>query len=154
MRNLNYSFLFAIALGFSAPLCAHAEIPVDSQAPSLFFTQDEIDAIYKANDGIVDNGTGLDASGQAVAAPVDPGPRDLKLAGILFHDEKDWVIWFNGTRVTPNNLPEHMMGIEVRKDRIAVKWFDRGTNKIINLVLRPHQEYHIDTDTITLGTVR
>jgi hypothetical protein len=144
---------FILVLGCIAPLTVFAEIPDDATKPSLFFTADELDQIYQANDGIIAAPDGNDATGKANVA-INAGPRVLKLAGILYHGDKDWVVWLNNERITPKNIPDRILGIIVKRDRIALKWLDRGTNRIINLVLLPHQEYHIDTDTVTLGTER
>ena len=115
---------------------------------SLFFNSLELAAIQQAKRGYIAPQT-VQAAQQNV---IPSGPRSLKLAGIVYNSENDWVIWFNGERVHPKNLPENMKNIVVRKDRIAVRWHDVATNKIISVVLFPHQQYHIDSDTITLGT--
>lgn len=115
---------------------------------SLFFTPVELAAIHQAKKGYI----APSENAIVQAAPIDPGPRYLKLSGIVYNGENDWVIWFNGERVHPKNLPQNMKDLIVRKDRIALRWLDKGTNKIISLVLRPHQQYHIDSDTISMGT--
>lgn len=131
------------------------EDATEQRKASLFFTDEELDKIENASAGKIDSKDMTDpsADGEDKPAPITiAGPRDLRLAGILYHGNNDWVIWFNGMRVTPKTKPEGMLDILVRKDRIALKWLDRPTNRIINLVMYPHQEYHLDSDTITAGT--
>lgn len=133
--------------GTTAPAATdQAAAAAPSKQGSLFFTEDELQKIQQAKSGML---VASEAGGPQVA---DPGPRHLKLSGIVYNSDKDWTIWFNGMRVRPGALPERMLALIVKKDRIGLKWLDRGTNKIINLVLRPHEQYNIDTDTVTAGT--
>lgn len=131
----------------AAAAVSPADIVGTPFSESLFFSARELAAIRQAKQGYVAPAAGVQAD---VAVPV--GPRSLKLAGIVYNSDKDWTIWFNGERVTPRNIPENIKGLIVKKDRIALRWFDHHTNRIISLVLRPHQQYHIDSDTITAGT--
>ncbi len=124
---------------------------------SLFFSDEDMNRIEKASQGFVvkaDIPYAIDEEEKKDTGPevVDLGPRSLKLAGIVYDGKNKWVIWFNGTRILPGQLPENMLGLIVKRDRIAVRWLDKGTQKIINVVLKPHQQYNIDTDTITAGT--
>lgn len=159
MKITHASFLVLTIL--CAPFTVRAEtvpalvpaVPVSMAAPaakSLFYSSEELQAILQAVSGYV-------APTSDATKPIEPGtipmgPRSLKLAGIVYNSDKDWVIWFNGERIHPKNLPENIKGLIVKKDRIALRWLDVGTNRIISLVLLPHQQYNIDTDTITTGT--
>jgi hypothetical protein len=141
------------ALLMLLPMSVHAQTP--SKYKSLFFTDADIQRIEKASQGFVvkaDIPDTMDETKVVEPETVDLGPRSLKLAGIVYNSDRDWTIWFNGMRVTPGNLPEGMLGLVVKKDRIALRWLDKGTQKVINLVLKPHQQYNIDSDTITAGT--
>lgn len=72
------------------------------------------------------------------------GVRELGLGGILYRSDKDWTIWLNGNRVTPNAIPKQVMDIKVKQDHIDLKWFDSYTNLIYPLRLRPHQRFNLD----------
>jgi len=134
-----------------APPATASAAPVDMSAvsKSLFFNTQELASIQQAKQGYVAPAAG---TLEPQAAAINMGPRTLKLAGIVYNSDNDWIIWFNGERVHPKTLPENVKGLIVKKDRIAVRWLDKATNRIISLVLRPHQQYNLDTDTISVGT--
>lgn len=153
MKKMIFNVLLvAIVL---VPVAGHAQTA--SKYKSLFFSDADMERISKAGQGFVvksDIPDSITEEAKTNAEPeaIDLGPRHLKLAGIVYNKANDWTIWFNGTRVTPGKLPEGMLGLIVKKDRIALRWLDKGTQKVINLVLKPHQQYNIDSDTITAGT--
>lgn len=70
--------------------------------------------------------------------------RYLSLGGILYTGEKSWVIWLNDQRITPDALPTEVMDLSVSKEYINIKWFDRQTNKIFPIRLRPNQTFNLD----------
>lgn len=74
-----------------------------------------------------------------------PEEREIRLSGIVFNGAKDWTIWLNEERVTPEALPEEILDLKVFKSYIEVKWFDEYTNQIFPIRLRPHQRFNIDT---------
>lgn len=74
-----------------------------------------------------------------------PEEREIRLSGIVYRDGKDWTIWLNEKRVTPDAIPEEVLDLKVYKTYIEFKWFDEYTNKIFPIRLRPHQRFNIDT---------
>lgn len=116
---------------------------------SIFFTSNQLIAIMRANQGFIAPKEAISAD---TPAAVDSGPRIIKLAGIVYHGVNDWTIWLNGERVTPKNKPERVMGLVVKSDRIHLRWMDLARQRIVNLTLRPHQQYLLDSDTILPGT--
>lgn len=70
--------------------------------------------------------------------------RDLSLGGILYTGEDRWVIWLNDQRITPDALPAEIMDLSVFKEYINIKWFDRQTNRIFPIRLRPNQTFNLD----------
>lgn len=76
---------------------------------------------------------------------IDPGIRELSLAGIVYRGQKDWTIWFNQQRVTPQAIPEQVLDLKVRKNYIDLKWYDEYTNRIYPVRLRPHQRFNLDS---------
>lgn len=74
-----------------------------------------------------------------------PEKREIRLSGIVYKGGKDWTIWLNEQRVTPDAIPEEVMDLKVYKTYIEFKWFDDYTNKIFPIRLRPHQRFNIDT---------
>lgn len=116
---------------------------------SLFFTPNEVMSIMRANQGFISqDGMGGDAGTPAV----QDSRRIITLAGIAYRGANDWTVWLNGERVTPKNIPEGILGLTVKKDVILLKWLDAPNQRIVNLTLRPHQKYNLDTDTISSGT--
>lgn len=77
--------------------------------------------------------------------PVDPGIRELSLAGIVYRGKKDWTIWFNEQRITPNAIPKEVLDLRVYRDYIEVKWYDEYNNLIFPIRLRPHQRFNLDS---------
>ena len=74
-----------------------------------------------------------------------PEERELRLGGIVYNGTKDWTIWLNEKRVTPDALPKEVLDLSVYKTYIELKWFDEYTNQIFPVRLRPHQRFNIDT---------
>lgn len=91
----------------------------------------------------------LSDSGVARAAS---GPRELSLGGIAYRSVKDWTIWLNGQRITPAAIPSEVMDIKVGSQQIEMKWFDRSTNLIYPVRLRPHQRFNLDSRLFLPGT--
>lgn len=147
MTLLSRFFISAVLVtGLLVPVVAQA-LPEDS----LFFSPNQIISIMRANQGFIAPQEAISDSNQG-DRPNDPGPRVLTLAGIAYQTPREWTIWLNGERVTPKNIPDRIMGLTVKKDRIFLKWMDIANQRIVNLTLRPHQNYNLDTDTITPGT--
>lgn len=80
------------------------------------------------------------------------GIRELTLGGIVYAGSKDWTIWLNGQRVTPDSLPEEAIDLKVKNKYIELKWFDTYTNLIYPIRLRPHQRFNLDTRIFLPGT--
>ncbi|MGB0720084.1 MAG: hypothetical protein ACPGRX_06400 [Bdellovibrionales bacterium] len=120
--------------------------------PSLLFTYWEQVAIQdaKASRGLTRPPTAseLDRSfDQTIEEPKVKPPteeRDIYLSGIVYEGAKEWVIWLNGARVTPDALPKEALDLKVYKDYIEIKWYDEFTNKIFPIRLKPHQRFNID----------
>jgi hypothetical protein len=83
-----------------------------------------------------------DRSGKVKPAPEE---REIRLSGIVYHSAKDWTVWLNEQRVTPEAIPEEVMDLKVYKTYIEFRWFDDWTNQIFPIRLRPHQRFNIDT---------
>lgn len=116
--------------------------------PSLFFTYWQHQAIRDAKEsrGFVRPPTQaeLDSLNDPDSFQPDMGPRDVEVGGILYQSEKEWVIWINNERVTPNALPPQVMDLRVFKDYIEVKWLDEFTNRIFPLRLKSNQKFNLD----------
>lgn len=132
-----------------------AEETVEQLRQSIFFSFDELDTILQAAQGNAPavDGDDEDASDEtAEQVPVDRGRRVLTLSGVVYQSPQDWTIWLNGERVTPKNIPENVRGLIVQTDHIRLRWLDKAENRIVNVTLRPHQQYNLDLDTIFPGT--
>lgn len=121
--------------------------------PSLVFTYWEHVAIQDARNarGLVRAPTeaeltkDLKTTDQAPKPKPPPEQREIRLGGLLYHGKKDWVIWLNDKRVTPDALPVEVLDLNVYKEYIEMKWFDEWSNQIYPIRLRPHQRFNIDT---------
>lgn len=80
------------------------------------------------------------------------GIRELSLGGIVYASGKNWVVWLNGQRVTPEAIPREVIDIQVKDDYIELKWYDSWTNLIFPIRLRPHQRFNLDTRIFLPGT--
>ncbi len=125
--------------------------PETKTMDSIFFTPNQLIAITRANQGFIAPAEAYDPDNQS-SKPIDPGPRIIALSGIVFNSQRDWTIWLNNERVTPNNIPDRVMGLSVRKDRVYIRWMDLGNQRIVNITLRPNQQYLLDSDSIVPGT--
>jgi len=106
---------------------------------SLFFTKWEHDLVIDARRGLITRTPGTDDG-----VTPDAGPRDVSLAGIVFHNKKEWTIWLNNMRVSPTRIPDEVMDLKVFKDYIELEWFDASTNQIFPIRLRAHQRFNLD----------
>ncbi len=111
---------------------------------SLFFNLQEYALIQEARRGFEAR---LPGSGKALNnAPSREirARRDLVLGGIVYKGKKQWTIYLNELRVTPDNLPDEVLDIQVENDYVRLKWFDKGTNQIFPVKLRPNQTFNLD----------
>lgn len=79
--------------------------------------------------------------------------RIVSLAGLIYSGPQDWTFWLNGRRVTPDKVPEEVQNLYVTKYYIDFSWFDRQTNQLYPIRLRPHQSFHLDTKVFFTGTI-
>ena len=87
----------------------------------------------------------LQMDGDAEKVKPPPEKRNITLSGIAYKANKNWTIWLNGQRVTPDAIPPEAIDLKVFRNYIEIKWFDEYTNRIIPIRLRPHQRFNIDT---------
>jgi hypothetical protein len=82
-----------------------------------------------------------------------PQQRTISVAGVLYRNADDWIVWMNGQKITPSRLLPEIIDISVRdSSRVNLKWFDAGLNQVISVSLRPHQTYDITTGLLLPGT--
>jgi len=107
---------------------------------SFFLTPLEIAAIQQALKGKVMKGVADEMS------PVIPARRVIRVAGVFYRSPKDWVVWMNNQKVTPDNLLPEIVDISVKpSSKVSLQWYDVGLNKVLSITLRPHQTYDITT---------
>ncbi|HYD18289.1 MAG TPA: MltA domain-containing protein [Patescibacteria group bacterium] len=69
----------------------------------------------------------------------------ITLTGIVYKNPEEWIIWLNGQKLYPNNLPKEIIDIKVEKDSAHIKWFDKKLYGVIAVTVRPNQQYDIET---------
>lgn len=133
-----------------APAPAGASVggltPEELNAPfrgSFFLTPLEIVAIQQAL-------MGQPVNARVLSTPTSqqniPAVRVIRVSGVVYHKPKDWIVWMNGQKVTPDNLLPEIVDIKVRETSdVHLKWYDVGLNKVIAITLRPQQTYDIVT---------
>ncbi len=123
---------------------ANAKPSVDIAAiPSLFFTVWEHDLIIDARRGLNTRPPGQADGADGVESPT--GLRDITLSGIVYRSSKDWTVWLNSMRISPDRIPTELMDIRVFKDYIEIEWFDDQTNQIFPIRLRTYQRFNLDS---------
>lgn len=111
----------------------------------------DVEAYKKRSLGGSGAGGGVDPFGANTPAEVINSIRELSLGGILYSSKKEWTIWLNGQRVTPQSKPEEVVGLKVFEDYIELKWLDQKTLKVYPIRLRPHQRFNLDNNLFLPG---
>ncbi len=130
-----------------------------SKIPSLFFTYWQHQSIQGAKGDRLRNGSVRPLSQKEMDA-IDRGDvydseivyiREVSLGGIVYNSKKDWTIWLNEQRVTPDAIPKEVLSLKVSKDFIELKWFDEKTNNVFPIRLRAHQRFNLDARIFLTG---
>lgn len=79
-------------------------------------------------------------------------PREIALGGISYNTSKQWTVWLNGKRVTPEAIPTEIIDIKVADEFVDLKWYDGATQIIYPVRLRPHERFNLDTRIFITGT--
>ena len=130
---------------------AVSDVPVEevlgAYEGSLFFSEGELLKIRAALAGETDFAIEIEDD-----AGVDPTkPRLIRLSGIAYTNQADWMVWINGARITPYAKLSEIYEIYVQKDYVDLKWYDRASQKIIRIRLRPNQVYDINAGILLPG---
>ena len=132
-----------------APAAAAAPPPqqVDIHTPfqqSFFFTAQDILTIKQALEKQVVQQAQSNGPQQAI-----PPIRRINLAGVIYKNPDDWIIWLNCQKVTPRSPLKEIVDIKVEKESVLLHWFDIGANKVLVIPrLHPHQTYDIVTGVL------
>lgn len=94
-------------------------------------------------EGEIASALNMDAMGERKKPP--PEERDIALGGIVYTSQKDWTIWLNGQRITPDALPKEVIDLKVYRHHVDMKWLDEYTLVLYPIRLRPHQRFNLDT---------
>lgn len=108
---------------------------------SLLFTASQHSLIIEAKEGFMTR----PPEGTVSKEPPPMGPREVVVGGIIYVSKGDWVVWLNGQKIGPDNLPPEILDIRVSKEFIKLKWYDAFTNQVFPIKLRAHQRFNIDT---------
>lgn len=127
------------------PLVMQETIRV-SDLHSLFFSPDALALIRDAQSGL-----NTLATTNADGSPVEPGIRELSLGGLVYNGAEDWTIWLNSRRITADTIPEQVFDLDVTGDYVDIKWYDRYTNRLYPVRLRPHERFHLDSRLFLVG---
>jgi hypothetical protein len=133
--------------GFTQGQDRSVTVTSQGKPESIFFTPNQLASIMRAQQGFLVPREAFDPNNQG-AEPTTGGSRVVSLAGIIYVNSKDWVIWLNGERVTRKNMPQRLIGLTVRPTLAHLRWLDVPNQRIVNITLRPHQQYLLDSDTI------
>lgn len=119
------------------------------EIPSLFFTPEQYAALQEAKQGF----NFKPAADTSEAELYNEGNfiREISLQGILYKSPNDWIVWFNNARMTPKNLPPEVSEFKVHKNYVELKWFDRRTDTVVPVRLRPNQRFNLDAKVFLPG---
>ncbi len=119
---------------------------------SFMFSGAEAALIQKAMGGRVEKPQQTQETLKIEKKVVIPKRRVIKISGVLFRSPKDWAVWINGRKITPDvSLPE-IIEIKVKSSSyLHLKWYDVGLNKVISITMRPNQTYDITTGILLPG---
>lgn len=126
--------------------------------PSLFFTFWQHEAIVDAKNSRGFSRPPTEAElrsfglgEEELKPPPRPEEREITIGGILYKSQKEWTVWMNGKRVTPDALPKEVLDFRVFKDYVEFKWLDEYTNQIFPLRMRAHQRFNMDMRIFLTG---
>jgi hypothetical protein len=112
---------------------------------TLFFTPWQYALLQEAKRGFLSRPPSARELQGNQSAPRPPGLHEISLGGVVYKTPKNWTIWLNGERVTPDSLPEQVLDLKVADDHIDLKWFDSSRNLIYPIRMRPHQRFNLDS---------
>lgn len=120
-----------------------------SEIQSNFFTSEELELLRQARAGLItsltDSESGEDEPTLTLEAPErPPGPRNIRLGGLVYLSKSDWALWLNEEEVRPNAIPSAILDLRVNKNYIELEWYDTQTNQIYPIRLRPNQTFNLD----------
>jgi len=133
----------------------HKQTVNPTSIPPLLFTKWEYEAILDALRAVgktpvkkpsaseLRESEELDRPRYKVKPP--PEERDITLNGIVYGGKKDWTIWLNGERITPQAVPEEVIDLRVYEHYIEIKWYDEYSQSVYPIRLKPHQRFNLDT---------
>ncbi|TAL35554.1 MAG: hypothetical protein EPN97_07215 [Alphaproteobacteria bacterium] len=133
-----------------------AEAAVDIHTPfrqSFFFTAEDIISIKKAMEQQRVT-TPTSSNGQPVSPQVIPPVRRIALSGVVYKAADDWLIWINGQKVTPTVSMKEIYSIQVEREKVHLKWYDIGADKILDITMRPNETYDIVTGVLLPGVMK
>ena len=116
-----------------------------TMVPSLFFNNWEVSLLEDARAGVLARVATEEELEDAVDGRPKKGPREISVGGIVYASTRDWAVWLNGQKITPERLPPEILDIQVSRDFVKLKWFDAYTNQIFPIKLKTHQRFNIDT---------
>jgi hypothetical protein len=111
---------------------------------SLLFSDAEVELVRAAAAGR-QTGTAILEKDKVELIPID---RKIKLHGIYYATDNNWIVWLNGYKLVPGRLLPEIMEIKVNRDQVFLRWYDIGLDGVIDLTLRPNQIYDIVTGIV------
>lgn len=134
---------------------APAEGAIKVDIPSILFTYWEYTAIIDAKNargtprGVTEEELRreMEKSLKPEEERIKPPPeeRDISLGGIAYTTKKDWTIWLNGQRITPDAMPKEIIDLQVYRHYVDMKWMDDYTLRVYPIRLRAHQRFNLDS---------
>lgn len=125
-------------------------IPASIQ--SAFLTYDELSLLRQARAGLTtalpsdqEINSGDPADDLSVVSSRPPGPRNIRLGGIVYVSNTDWTLWLNDREVRPDAIPTTVLDLKVFRKYIELEWFDTQTNQIYPIRIRPNQTFNLDS---------
>jgi hypothetical protein len=140
--SIGYAEMMAIA---DAKRFVRDATVTPENVPSLLFTAWQHALLQEAKIGFTTRAPDPGSVDHDTGQPGAPGLREIALGGIAYTGANKWTVWLNKVRITPDAIPEEVLDIKVSRSHVDIKWFDRYTNKIFPIRLRPQERFNLDT---------
>jgi hypothetical protein len=124
-------------------LLSHAALAADAPAMSLFFTPQETQAIEA-----------LLAPPPAPPPPADNGVGDLHLGAVLYYGPRDWVVWLQGERWTPQTNRGGLHVVDVTPaGHVRLSLAAASGSPPREITLKPYQTYQSESGAVVEGSL-
>jgi hypothetical protein len=124
-------------------LLSRAALAADAPQASFFFTPQETQAIEA-----------LFAPSPSHPPPADNGVGDLHLGAVLYYGPRDWVLWLQGARWTPDTRRDGLRVVDVTPaGHVRLSLAAAPDAPPREITLKPYQTYQSESGAVVEGSL-